>query len=103
MHILPLDIEYDPAKARANLAKHRVHFAEAEQALRDPLALTIEDPDAVGEARFVEAVCVLHRDRQRAPWAVRARRVRWPTCRRQGWRWWRATSSRPAGVAARSI
>ena len=53
MHILPLDIEYDPAKARANLAKHRVHFAEAEQALRDPLALTIEDPDAVGEARFV--------------------------------------------------
>ena len=28
-------------------------FAHAEQALRDPLAVTIEDPDAEGERRFV--------------------------------------------------
>jgi hypothetical protein len=46
-------IEFDPAKAQANLRKHRVSFADAEQALRDPLALTIEDPDAEGERRFV--------------------------------------------------
>lgn len=45
--------EFDPAKARANLRKHGVSFAHAEQALRDPMALTIEDPDAEGEQRFV--------------------------------------------------
>jgi hypothetical protein len=30
-----------------------VSFADAEQALRDPQGLTIEDPDAEGEQRFV--------------------------------------------------
>ena len=49
MHNWPVDIEFDPAKARANLRKHRVSFADAEQALRDPFALTIDDPDAEGE------------------------------------------------------
>ena len=46
-------IEFDPAKAKANLQKHRVSFAHAEQALRDPFAVTIEDPDSEGEQRFV--------------------------------------------------
>ena len=53
MHTSAVDIEVDPAKARANLRKHRVSFADAEQALRDPQGLTIEDPDAEGEQRFV--------------------------------------------------
>lgn len=53
MHTAAVDIEFDPAKARANLRKHRVSFADAEQALRDPRAITIEDPDAEGEQRFV--------------------------------------------------
>jgi uncharacterized protein len=53
MHTQAADVEFDPAKARANLRKHRVSFADAEQALRDPQAVTIEDPDAVGEQRFV--------------------------------------------------
>jgi uncharacterized DUF497 family protein len=48
-----MDIEFDPAKARSNLAKHKVSFAHAEQVLRDPMAVTIEDPDADGEQRFV--------------------------------------------------
>ena len=48
-----MSIEFDPAKARTNLRKHGVSFAHAEQALRDPMALTIEDPDARGEQRFV--------------------------------------------------
>lgn len=48
-----MEIEFDPAKARANLAKHKASFAHAEQALRDPSAVTIEDPDARGERRFV--------------------------------------------------
>jgi uncharacterized DUF497 family protein len=53
MHNGGVDVEFDPAKARANLRKHRVSFADAEQALRDPQAVTIEDPDAEGEQRFV--------------------------------------------------
>ena len=43
----------DPAKAAANLKKHRVSFSDAEGALADPLAVTVEDPDAQGEQRFV--------------------------------------------------
>jgi uncharacterized DUF497 family protein len=49
----PLAIEFDPAKAKANLRKHGVSFAHAEQVLRDPRGITIEDPDASGEQRFL--------------------------------------------------
>lgn len=45
--------QYDPAKAAANLRKHGVLFGDAEGVLNDPLALTIEDPDARGERRYV--------------------------------------------------
>lgn len=45
--------QYDPAKAAANARKHGVSFADAEGVLKDPLALTIEDPDAQGEQRYV--------------------------------------------------
>jgi hypothetical protein len=45
--------EFDPDKAAENFRKHDVSFAHAEQALRDPNAVTIEDPDAPHEARFV--------------------------------------------------
>ena len=48
-----MGIEFDPVKARSNLRKHHVSFAHAEQALRDEMAVTVEDPDAVGEQRFV--------------------------------------------------
>ena len=48
-----MSIEFDPVKARTNLRKHGVSFAHAEQALRDELAVTVEDPDAVGEQRFI--------------------------------------------------
>ena len=53
MHIGCVNIEFDPVKARTNLRKHRVSFSHAEQALRDDMAVTVEDPDAVGERRFV--------------------------------------------------
>ena len=53
MHNRSVDIEFDPAKARENVRKHGVSFADAEQALRDPGAATMEDPDAQGEQRFV--------------------------------------------------
>jgi uncharacterized protein len=53
MHNSDVDIEFDPVKAKLNFQKHKVSFAHAEQALRDPYAFTIEDPDSVGELRFV--------------------------------------------------
>ena len=53
MHNAPMEIEFDPAKARTSLAKHKISFAHAEQALRDPMAITIEDPDSEGEQRFI--------------------------------------------------
>ena len=46
-------IEWDPAKAAANLQAHGVSFGEAATVLTDDLALTREDPDAQGEQRFV--------------------------------------------------
>ena len=45
-------IRYDPAKAAGNARKHGVSFADAEGVFKDPLALTIEDPDAQGERRY---------------------------------------------------
>ena len=44
---------FDPAKAASNLKTHGVSFADAEGVLSDPLAITVEDPDAAGEPRFV--------------------------------------------------
>ena len=48
-----MEAEFDPAKARSNLRKHGVSFAHAEQALRDQMAFTLEDPDAIDERRFI--------------------------------------------------
>jgi uncharacterized DUF497 family protein len=47
------DIEFDRCKAAENLLKHRVSFSDAEQALRDPNAVTIEDSDTDGEQRWL--------------------------------------------------
>ena len=44
---------WDPAKAKANQAVHGVSFADAATALDDDRAITREDPDSVGEQRFV--------------------------------------------------
>ena len=48
-----MSFEFDPAKARTNLRKHGVSFSHAEQALRDPMAYMIDDPDSASERRFV--------------------------------------------------
>ena len=44
--------QWDPAKARANLRKHRVDFADAATVFEDPRALTQDDPHP-REERFV--------------------------------------------------
>ena len=48
-----MEYEWDPAKAAANLRKHKVDFADAVLALEDPLTRTVHDPDASGEERYV--------------------------------------------------
>jgi uncharacterized protein len=44
---------WDPAKATANYRVHGVSFVEAATVFDDARGLTREDPDAVGEARYV--------------------------------------------------
>lgn len=39
-----MKIQYDPAKARSNLKKHKVSFVDAESVFYDDLAVHIEDP-----------------------------------------------------------
>jgi len=83
MHARPMEIEFDPAKAAANLKKHRVSFAHAEQSLRDPLAVTIEDQDSTGEPRLVtlgadalgRVLVVVHTPREELTRIISARRA----------------------------
>jgi uncharacterized DUF497 family protein len=46
-------VVWDPAKAKANFAKHGVRLSDAEVALFDPFGLTREDDSSEGEQRFV--------------------------------------------------
>jgi uncharacterized DUF497 family protein len=49
-----IDFEWDVAKAKTNLSKHRVAFSEASTVLRDRLSITIHDPDhSVDEDRYI--------------------------------------------------
>ena len=48
-----MQFQYDAAKAAENVRKHGVSFADAEGVFEDPLALTIDDPDARDERRYV--------------------------------------------------
>ena len=45
--------EFDPKKNALNLGKHGVSLSEGDGVLNDPLAVTVEDPTAEGEQRFV--------------------------------------------------
>ena len=42
-------MEWDPAKARANLRKHGVRFADAVTALEDASAISVRDESEAGE------------------------------------------------------
>jgi uncharacterized protein len=51
---LALEFEWDPRKAAANLAKHRVSFEEAATVFGDPLGRIVADPrHSAVEERFV--------------------------------------------------
>ena len=78
-----MSIEFDPVKARTNLRKHGVSFSHAEQALLDPMAFTVEDPDARGEQRFVtlgtdslgRVIVVIHTQRDERTRLISARKA----------------------------
>lgn len=53
LYTIQVRFEWDPRKADANLSAHGISFAEAVTVLEDAFALTREDPDAVGEQRFL--------------------------------------------------
>ena len=48
-----MDVTWDPAKAKANLRKHRVRFSDAEPVLFDPAGVTVEDPGSEAEQRVI--------------------------------------------------
>jgi uncharacterized protein len=48
-----VDFQWDRGKARVNLKKHSVDFADAVGAFEDPLSLTIEDPSSPEEPRWI--------------------------------------------------
>lgn len=48
-----MGFQWDSDKSLENLTKHGVDFPEAEGVFEDEMAITIEDPDAEGEQRFI--------------------------------------------------
>ena len=48
-----VDYQWDPDKARVNLKKHGVDFADAVGVFEDPLSLTIDDPGSPEEPRWI--------------------------------------------------
>ena len=50
---IAVSYEWDAAKAKANFAKHGVHFADAAVVLEDDFALTMRDPYSEEEERWV--------------------------------------------------
>lgn len=48
-----MNYQWDPIKAKANVKKHGVEFADAVGVFDDPNAITMEDPDSEREQRFL--------------------------------------------------
>lgn len=78
-----MKVEWDPVKATTNLRKHGVSFERAAEALRDPMAVTLPDPDhSVGEMRLIsvgntpagQLLTIAHTDRATAVRLISARK-----------------------------
>lgn len=81
---MALIFEWDEKKARLNLEKHDVGFAEASTVFGDPLSLTIPDPDhSQDEERWIILGCshvnrllvVVHTERGDTVRIISARRA----------------------------
>ena len=53
MHTIEIEITWDAVKAKSNRLKHRVFFSEVEPVFYDPNAISFEDRESKGEARFI--------------------------------------------------
>ena len=56
-----MKIEWDPNKAKSNVAKHGIHFSDVEAAFYDPYAIVVPDHDAEGEDKVCSPGCGRHR------------------------------------------
>lgn len=68
-----IDFQWGPTKAMGNLRKHGVAFREAATVFRDPLSITVYDPDhseeedryiTVGTSMAGRFLIVAHTDRE---------------------------------------
>jgi uncharacterized DUF497 family protein len=81
---MTIEFEWDPEKASANRAKHRVTFEEAATAFADPLSLAIPDPDhsddedrwiLLGRSMLTRILVVVHVERGERVRIISARKA----------------------------
>ena len=105
-----MQFEFDPAKAHSNLQKHGVSFSHAEAALQDAQAVTIDDPDALGEQRFLtlgmdalgRVLVVCHTQRDERTRVISARKASKNEANNpRNSSWMRPSVPRAAGLARR--
>ena len=53
MHTIRTEITWDSVKAKSNRLKHGIFFSEVEPVFFDPNAISFEDRQSEGEARFI--------------------------------------------------
>jgi uncharacterized protein len=79
-----MKFDWNPDKAKTNLAKHQVSFPEAATVFEDPLSITFPDPNhSIGEERWViigqsvngRLLFVAHTDRDNLTRIISAREV----------------------------
>jgi hypothetical protein len=79
-----IDFEWDPSKAKENLRKHGVSFDEGATIFRDPLGITIYDPDhshqenryiTIGSSSNGRVIMVAHTDRYGRTRVINAREL----------------------------
>ena len=53
MHTIKTEITWDSVKAKSNRLKHGVFFSDLEPVFYDPNAISLEDKESEGEARYI--------------------------------------------------
>jgi len=53
MHTIKTEVTWDSVKAKSNRLKHRVFFSDVEPVFYDPNAISFEDRESEGEARYI--------------------------------------------------
>ena len=53
VHTIDVEITWDSVKAKTNRLKHRIYFSEVEPVFYDANAISFEDTDSKGEARYI--------------------------------------------------